>query len=560
MVIPTEAHLDPQAQKSIGGAQVDHLPIVAHYARRLGLVDIVNGLTCVGMDVDPGTIVLGLVLDTLSGRSPLYHLEKAFEDADRELLFAQPLPPGYYNDDNVGRVLEHLFEVGTQKIFSALSVAALQHFELSTAHVHFDTTSVSLYGDYLNSETHDAPFKITHGHSKDNRPDLKQFVLSLLCVEGNVPIVGKLEDGNASDKKINHRVLSEISGHMNAHGIADEAFIYVADSAMVTEGNLAQAGRFITRLPATYNECERAIFDAIDAGQWSEVGCIAATPASKNRPNASYRVHEQAVTLYEKRYRAIVVHSSAHDKRRQKRLERELATSLKEAKALTAPLKNQRLFCRADAEQAAQALEAQTTAYHRLDIEIIECPRYGRGRPKHGATREPLAIEFALSATIAEKDQEIARRQQLAGCFVLLTNVPAEGEQGYSAEKILRTYKDQHAIENNFGFLKDDQIVNAIFLKRPERIEALGLILLISLLIWRLIEHTMRIELKAADNTLPGWDNKPTQRPTSYMMTWKFKGVLVLRIGNRRQLAKPMSLIQKAFLKAMKVPESCFYP
>ena len=124
----------------------------------------------------------------------------------------------------------------------------------------------------------------------------------------------------------------------------------------------------------------------------------------------------------------------------------------------------------------------------------------------------------------------------------------------------MRTYKDQHAIENNFGFLKDDQIVNAIFLKRPERIEALGLILLISLLIWRLIEHTMRIELKAADNTLPGWDNKPTQRPTSYMMTWKFKGVLVLRIGNRRQLAKPMSLIQKAFLKAMKVPESCFYP
>ena len=114
------------------------------------------------------------------------------------------------------------------------------------------------------------------------------------------------------------------------------------------------------------------------------------------------------------------------------------------------------------------------------------------------------------------------RRRQLAGCFVLLTNVPLEGDNGYSAEKILRTYKDQHAIENNFGFLKDDQIVNAIFLKRPERIEALGLILLISLLIWRLIEQTMRSELKAADTTLPEWNEKPTQRPTSYMMTWKF--------------------------------------
>jgi transposase len=84
----------------------------------------------------------------------------------------------------VGRVLDHLFNVGTQKIFSALSVSALHRFELSTDHVHFDTTSVSLYGDYRGADGDGAPFKITQGYSKDKRPDLKQFVLSLLCVEG----------------------------------------------------------------------------------------------------------------------------------------------------------------------------------------------------------------------------------------------------------------------------------------------------------------------------------------------------------------------------------------
>ena len=558
MAVPFERQVSNPNQV-ITAAPVDHLPIIAHYLRSLGLVEIINRLVPVEMEVEPGIIVLGLVLDTLSGRSPLYHLEKTFEDYDRELLFGKEIPPGYFNDDNVGRVLDRLFEVGTQKIFSALSVRALQRFSLSTKHVHFDTTSVRVYGDYLNAADDDAPFKITHGYSKDKRPDLKQFVLSLLCVDGNVPIVGKLEDGNASDKKINHRVLSEVSRHMNEHGIADEAFIYVADSAMVTEENLEQAGRFITRLPATYNECERAILAAVDAERWTDVGCIAVTPASKNRPTASYRVHEETVTLYGKRYRVIVVHSSAHDKRREKRLERELAASLKEAKAMTAALKKKRFFCRADAEEAARELMAQTTGYHRLEVEIVECPRYGPGRPKKGVPRTPIAIEYELSAKVAEKEQEIARRRRLAGCFVLLTNVPAEGDEGYSAEKILRTYKDQHAIENNFGFLKDDQIVNALFLERPERIEALGLILLISLLIWRLIEHTMRTELKAADTTLPGWDDKPTQRPTSYMMTWKFKGIMVLRIGQRRQLARPLSSTQEAFLKALKVPESCFY-
>ena len=69
--------------QAISAGQVNHLPIVAHYARRLGLVEIVNGLVRTQMEVEPGLIVLGLVLDTLSGRSPLYHLQTAFEDCDQ---------------------------------------------------------------------------------------------------------------------------------------------------------------------------------------------------------------------------------------------------------------------------------------------------------------------------------------------------------------------------------------------------------------------------------------------------------------------------------------------
>ncbi|WP_428995760.1 DUF4277 domain-containing protein [Lamprobacter modestohalophilus] len=52
-------------------AQVNHLPIVADFARRLGLVYIVNRLVPVQMEVEPGIVVLGMVLDTLSGRSPV---------------------------------------------------------------------------------------------------------------------------------------------------------------------------------------------------------------------------------------------------------------------------------------------------------------------------------------------------------------------------------------------------------------------------------------------------------------------------------------------------------
>ena len=544
--------------QNITTAQVDHLPIIASYARRLRLVEIVNRLVPVEMEVEPGIVVLGMVLDTLSGRSPLYHLESAFEAYDRAVLFGREMPPDYFNDDNVGRVLEHIFDVGTQQIFSALSVSALRRFELSTQHVHFDTTSVNLYGEYLGANDEKAPFKINHGYSKDKRPDLKQFVLSLLCVDGDVPIVGKLEDGNASDKKINHQVLSDVSRHMNAHGVDDKAFIYIADAAMVTKENLEQAGQFITRLPATYNECERAILSAIDTDQWEEVGRVAITRPTKNRPGTTYRVHEQTVTLYEKLYRAVVVHSSAHDKRRNKRLERELEASLKAIQGVKKTIVNKPFSCQADAQAAAADAMAQDTVYHQLRVRVVELPRYAPGRPSKHTPRTPIAIDYGLQAEVMEKQQVVARRRKMAGCFVLLSNVPSEGQAGYSGEEILRTYKDQHAIERNFGFLKDDQIVNAIFLKRPQRIEALGLILLISLLIWRLLEHNMRADLKARNKTIPGWDNKPTRRPTAYMLTWKFKGVMILGIGQQRRLAKPLSSTQKAFLKALHVPERHF--
>src|SRR5262249_22620206 len=55
-------------------------------------------------------------------------------------------------------------------------------------------------------------------------------------------------------------------------------------------------------------------------------------------------------------------------------------------------------------------------------------------------------------------------------------------------------------------------IVNSLFLKKPERIEALGLILLLALLLWRLMERAMRTHIDTTNTPLPGWDKKATER------------------------------------------------
>jgi transposase len=548
---------------TIEAHQVQHLPLVKAYADKIGLVEAINQVVPTEMAIDPGTIVLGMILDTLSGRSPLYRLEEFFAHQDTALLLGKTVAPEVFDDDTVGRVLDRLYDTGTMKVFTACAVRADQVFGFDKRYVHFDTTSVSVYGDYQppeDAEESAVPFRITYGYSKDKRPDLKQFVFSTLCVDRAVPLWGKPEDGNASDKTVNNTLLSEIAAFLAKHGVAPGAYIYVADAALVTEDNLAALGDtlFISRLPATYNECGRIIAEAVAANTWEEVGVLAHTQPTKHRPVTSYKAYEGEVTLYGTPYRAVVMHSSAQDKRRQQRLEREIQASSSTVQTAARLAEQQEYFCRADAEAAAATLRALHTTYHRVDVVIAERLLYGRGRPSSHKPRPIKAIRYRLKTTVRIQSECIARREEEAGCFVLLTNVPTVGDLAHSARDILTGYKEQHGTEQNYGFLKDPVIVNSLFLKKPERIEALGLILLLALLLWRLMERAMRTYVDTTRTPLVGWDKKATERPTAFMMVTKFAGVIVLKLGHHRQLARPLSGVQQQYLTALDVPASCF--
>src|SRR5215471_5111843 len=546
--------------------QVQHLPIVKAYADKFGLVEAINAVVPTEMEVDPGTIVLRMILDTLSGQSTLYRLEEFFAHQDTVLLLGRMVAPEAFNDDTVGRILERLYDVGTMKIFTACAVRADQVYGLDKRYVHFDTTSISVYGEYLppagqpDQQKQAVPFTITYGYSKDKRPDLKQFVFATLCVDRAVPLWGKPEDGNASDKMVNNSLLSDIATFLAKHEVAPGAYIYVADAALVTEDNLTTLGDtlFITRLPATYNECGRLITEAVAHNTWEEVGVLAHTKPTKHRPVTFYKTYEGKLTLYGRPYRAVVVHSSTQDKRRQQRLARDIQASYSTIQTTARHAEQQEYFCRADAEAAAATLRAMPTTYHLLDVTVEERPLYGRGRPSADKPRTIKAMRYRLKTTISPQTERIARLEEEAGCFVLLTNVPTAGDLAHSASDILTVYKDQHGTEQNYGFLKDPVIVNSLFLKKPERIEALGLILLLALLLWRLMERAMRRHVDTTRTPLPRWDKKATARPTAFMMVTKFAGVIVLKLGHDRQLARPLSEVQHQYLTALDVPATYF--
>ena len=544
----------PGGYKDIESFDVRHAPIISAFCDKINLSSIIDKALDTKMDVSPGKIVKGLVLNTLAGRDPLYRVEDFFSHQDTGLVVGKGIKAYSFTDDNIGRVLDRIYSYGTQKLFCELSLEAVKKFNIDTTQIHHDTTSVSVWGDYLNK---DGPFEINHGHSKDKRPDLAQFVLSLLCVEKDIPIETRIYSGNEDDKTISRAILSRISSYMAKYEIDDKGYIYTGDCSMVTGDNLAFMGgldnpevKFISRMPATFGVVGTLVSEAVSKNMWAGIGILS---EEKKEESAYYRSYEKEVNIEGRTFRAVVIHSDFYDRRRKKKIDKETQKDLERAKKIKKKLTQMQYFCKKDAEVAAE--KEKLPKYHRLKTDIEEKKIYKKGRPKNGK-KEVADIRYILRCDIIADDKLIEDLKEEAGCFVLISNVAASQ---HSARDILKIYKEQHGIEKNFGFLKDPLIVNDLFLKKTERIEALGFILVISLLIWRLAERCMRKYIKEKAITITGWDKKQTDRPTTFMMSTKFCSVHILKKGGMRWLPRKISSVQKEYLDALGFGEEIFY-
>jgi len=132
----------------------------------------------------------------------------------------------------------------------------------------------------------------------------------------------------------------------------------------------------------------------------------------------------------------------------------------------------------------------------------------------HHKPREDIAsVEVSL---LEASGRSISDR---SGRFILATNV-LESEQ-LSEQQALEEYKGQQGNERGFRFLKDPLFFAAsVFLKSPERIMALAMMMGLCLLVYNLGQRQLRQALQQANQTLPNQLGKATQRPT---LRWVFQ-------------------------------------
>ena len=188
--------------RTLGG-----LPIVNHVLDRLGLPGVlgaalgeVDGRT----KLAPAAAIRLVITNLVLGREPLYALGEWAARYDPALLGLSDGEVGAVNDDRVGRALDALFDADRASLLTAVMLAAISEFGIDTARLHNDSTSISVHGAYRDADGSQRAGKptpvITHGHSKDHRPDLKQLVWILtVSADGAVPITYRLADGNTVD-------------------------------------------------------------------------------------------------------------------------------------------------------------------------------------------------------------------------------------------------------------------------------------------------------------------------------------------------------------------------
>jgi transposase len=201
--------------------------------------------------LSPGTLLEAFVINILVARKPLYRVEKFYSEMNLNVIFGEEITADAFNDDALGRVLTKLAKAHPNRVYLALALSAKIH-QVKTRTDHADTTSISVAGEYDLADEDSHLFDITDGYSKDHRPDLKQLLYGLITTSEGIPIFGELRDGNMSNKTWNKDVLEKLQTMLPCDNDNCQS-IYVADSALVTNGNLEllfdKKTSFISRLP-----------------------------------------------------------------------------------------------------------------------------------------------------------------------------------------------------------------------------------------------------------------------------------------------------------------------
>ena len=198
-------------------------------------------------------------------------------------------------------------------------------------------------------------------------------------------------------------------------------------------------------------------------------------------------------------------------------------------------LSNIEFACSADASSAANRLSKQLKYHNLTQISSREATaKSDTSTISHDNSSSSLI--FKVQAQLELDASAIAKDIKASGRFILATNV-LDTEQLNPDEMIVK-YKEQQAAERGFGFLKYPLFfTDSVFLKSPERIEALTLVRGLCLLVYTLGQRLFRENLQLTNSIVRNQLGKGTNRPTLRWIFQSFQSIHAVAMQGIQQVS-----------------------
>lgn len=542
------------ARTRVDGQIVGALPVVGAILEQWRLGETVDEVVPWDGDVPLGTLVEILVVNRLLEPKAMYAVGDWAKTAAVTEYFG--LTAEQLNDDRLGRALERIAEHGME-VQSAVTLAAVKHWQLKVKQVHYDISNAELYGAYANAQpaadadtgTGPSPTKMpimpfpTYGRTKSGRDDVKQVQFGLNVLgDGAVPIALMPLAGNSAEARTHVANLLHLKKTLPKH-----RFLYLGDTKLDTPENLAAAqqtaGEFLCAGAFTQplQERFRAVKDKLRPVDYCSQA-DAKRPSEERDQYQACEVPDQVVGVFAGckvgvKYRLIFVHSSAKARKQAETRERHLTK------------------IRAEFEQVAKILgkySLKTEEAIRRRLEQARS-RYSEGK-LFSYTLTCTKGKFALTWQIDEVG--LKRLQELDGVFVLKTNL---SKSKHPIATVLAEYRNQSKVEKRFHHLKGPLAVTPMFLENPKRIAGLLIVLMWALTVLSLMERQVRKNLKGQPMYGLYPENRPSPAPTGPRLLEAFAKLTIAIIhddsGTHRRLAQ-LSSTQRKILQLLDLPDT----
>ncbi|MCA1700195.1 MAG: IS1634 family transposase [Actinobacteria bacterium] len=488
----------PASPFALRSERLGALPIIDAFLQRIGVQALLERHLPAGdgrTGVAAATVIGVLVRNLCVAREPLYGLADWAARFEPGLLGLGRGEAALLNDDRVGRALDQLFDADRGSLLTGLMLGVISEFQIDCSQLHNDSTSISLHGEYAAADGRARGGKPTVaaalGHSKDHRPDLKQFVLTLtVSADGAVPLAHRLLDGNTTDDQTHIQTWDGLVALVGRAG-----FLYVADSKLATREQMthihSRGGRFLSVLPRSRAEDGQI-------REWAQTHAFDFTEATrrpgkrKDSPDSVYWTAAAPIPTSEG-HRIVWVRSSHKHERdaeaRRARIEQGMLALESVQARLAGP--RTRIKTLLAAHDAAQAALTAAGAARWITYDIAETVQEGfrqekRGRPGPD-TRYRKTAKTIFTLTFKIDHDKVAYDAATDGCFPLVSN-----DRDLTDPELLAAYRYQPNLENRHHQLKTVLGAAPVELKSAARIEALACTEFIALLTQCLIERELR--------------------------------------------------------------------